>query len=338
LHLGAVGDAEYPLEGEDGTVEPIRAGLVTPRSFQFLPAVPIIGRVFTAEDSAPGAEPTVLVRERLWRRRFGGSQSILGQSIQLSGLNRAVVGVLPDAFKFPSSGEIWLPLDEATLAGRAGVSGASELAVRTALGARRSRIVGQLFVDVAILSAIASVLGLGFAQVAINYVAGTIGDIPFWMTFDPTIRTMAFVVALALLVSVVSGLGPALKVTSVHLNGALHAHGRGSAAGGLGSVGRVLVVKVVLSVALLNCALLTARAVVYVDDIPALPKGQVLTSRLSLEESKETRDRLLACSQSASFHTLTSDATGRSRRDSGPGGRLRCGGGRRPGAGLGIKH
>ena len=122
-----------------------------------------------------------------------------------------------------------------------------------------------------------------------------ISDIPFWMTFDPTIRTMAFVVALAVLVSVVSGLGPALKVTSVNLNGALHAHGRGSAAGGFGSVGRVLVVEVALSVALLNCALVTARALAsYIDDIPALPKGQVLTARLSGEESKETRDRLLA--------------------------------------------
>ncbi len=380
-HLGAVGDAEYLLEAEDGTVEAVRAALVTPRSFRFLPAVPIIGRVLAAGDGAPGAEPAVLVRESLWRRRFGGSRSILGQPIQLSGLKRTVVGVLPDAFKFPTSGEIWVPLDEATLAGRTGVSGASELtvfgvlrdglskdgataelsayarpeqpgkpgtatsvralpftgddddfnmvmsglvvvlvlvllvaasniaalvsartwsrsselAVRTALGARRSRLVGQLFVEVAILTAIASVLGLALAQVALDYVAGMIGDIPFWMTFDPTIRTMAFVVALALLASVVSGLVPALKVTSVDLNGALHARGRGTAAGGFGKVGRVLVMEVALSVALLNCALVTARALSsYVDDIPALPKGQVLTARLRLEESKETRDRLLA--------------------------------------------
>lgn len=379
-HLGAVGDGEYALEGEDGTVEAIRVGLVTPRSFQFLPAVPMIGRVLTPEDGAPGAEPVVLVRESLWLRRYGASPSIVGQPIQLSGLKRTVVGILPDTFKFPSAGEMWVPLDEATLAGRAGPSGASltvfgilrdglekdgataelsayarparqgkpgtatsvlalpftgdddiintvmaglvavlvlvllvaasniaslvsartwsrssELAVRTALGASRSRVVGQLFVEVAVLSAIASVIGLVFAQVALSYMVGMIGDIPFWMTFDPTIRTMAFVVALALLVSVVSGLGPALKVTSVNLNGALHAHGRGSAAGGFGSVGRVLVVEVALSVALLNCALVTTRALAsYIDDIPALPKGQVLTARLSGEESKEIRDRLLA--------------------------------------------
>ncbi len=380
-HLGAVGDGEYVLEGQDGTVEAIRVGLVTPRSFQFLPAVPLIGRTLTVEDGAPGAEPVVLVRESLWRRRFGSRPSIVGEPIQLSGLKRTVVGVLPDTFKFPSSGEIWVPLDEATLAGRAGASGASELtvfgilrdglekdgataelsayarpeqlgkrgtatavralpftgddntfnmvmssfvavlvlvllvaasniaalvsartwsrsselAVRTALGARRSRLVGQLFVEVAILSAIASVIGLVLAQVALNYMSGMISDIPFWMTFDPTVRTMAFVAVLTILVSVVSGLGPALKVTSVNLNGALHAHGRGLAAGGFGSVSRVLVVEVALSVALLNCALVTARALAfYIDEIPALPKGQVITARLSGEESKETRDRLLA--------------------------------------------
>jgi hypothetical protein len=54
-------------------------------------------------------------------------------------------------------------------------------------------------------------------------------------------------------------------------------------------------VEVALSVALLNCALVTARALAaYVGDIPALPKGQVLTARLADETSKETRDRLLA--------------------------------------------
>lgn len=380
-HLGAVGDGEYGLEGDDGTVEAIRVNLVTPRSFQFLPAVPMLGRLLTLEDGAPGAAPVVLVRESLWRRRFGASSSIVGESIHLSGLKRTVVGILPDTFKFPSSGEMWVPLDEATLAGRADPAAASltvfgilrdgleldgataelsayarperrgmpgtatsvlalpftgddettnivmsgmvavlilillvaasniaslvsartwsrssELAVRTALGAGRSRVVGQLFVEVAMLSAIASVIGLVFAQVALNYMIGMIGsDVPFWMTFDPTLRTMVFVVAVTLLVSLVSGLAPALKVTSVNLNGVMHAHGRGSAAGGFGSVGRVLVVEVALSVALLNCALVTARALVsYIGDIPALPKGQVLTARLSGEQSKETRERLLA--------------------------------------------
>ena len=379
VHVGAAGGAAFALENPDGTIETIDGALVTPRSFQFLPAVPISGRLLTPADGESGAEPVVLLRESLWRRRFDANPSLVGRAIQLSGVTRTVVGVLPDTFKFPSAGELWVPLDEASLAGRArgsnasltvfgilrdglAVEGASaelsaysrpeqpgrpgtatsvlalpytgddettnlvmsglvgvlvlvllvvasniaslvfartwsrstELAVRTAVGAARSRIVGQLVLEVGILVAAASLLGLGFARVALAYLAG-VSDLPFWMTFDPTIRTMAFVVTLTLIVSAVAGLAPAMKVTSTNLIGALHAQGRGSTPGGLAGVGRVLVIEVALSVALLNAAIVTARAFrSYIDEIPALPKGQVLTARLSGEHSKDTRDRLLS--------------------------------------------
>ncbi|HEX6214791.1 MAG TPA: ABC transporter permease, partial [Vicinamibacterales bacterium] len=119
VHVGAEGGAEFALENPDGTVESIGVGLITPRSFQFLPAVPLFGRALIAADGESGAEPVVVLRESVWRRRFGASPAILGRSIQLSGLTRTVVGVLPDTFKFPTGGEIWVPLDEATLGGRA---------------------------------------------------------------------------------------------------------------------------------------------------------------------------------------------------------------------------
>ena len=379
VHLGAAGGADYALENTDGTIEAVSVGLVTPRSFRFLPAAPMLGRAFTEADGEPGAEPVVLLRESLWRRRFNASASIVGQPIDLSGVTRTIVGVLPDTFRFPSAGEIWVPLDEATLAGRARGSNASltifgilrggldvdgataelaaysrpeqpgrpgtatsvralpytgddqtttmvmsglvgvlvlvlivvasnvaslvfartwsrstELAVRTAVGAGRSRIVGQLFVEVAMLCAAASVLGLVFARIALTYLVAMMSDVPFWMTFDPTVRTMGFVVLLTLVVSVVAGLVPAMQVTSTNLAGALHAQGRGSTPGGLAGVGRILVIEIALSVALLNGAIVMARAFQsYIDDIPALPKGEVLTARLSGAHSKDTRDRLL---------------------------------------------
>jgi hypothetical protein len=44
--------------------------------------------------------------------------------------------------------------------------------------------------------------------------------------------------------------------------------------------------------------LVTSRALAsYIDDIPALPRGQVLTARLSGEQSKDTRDRVLAAAR-----------------------------------------
>ena len=45
VHLGAQGGAEFVLENPDGTVEPIGVGLITPRSFQFLPALRATARL-----------------------------------------------------------------------------------------------------------------------------------------------------------------------------------------------------------------------------------------------------------------------------------------------------
>src|SRR5262245_15428825 len=56
-HLGAAGGADFALEHGDGTVETIGVGLLTPRSFRFLPAVPMSGRLLTAADGEASAEP-----------------------------------------------------------------------------------------------------------------------------------------------------------------------------------------------------------------------------------------------------------------------------------------
>jgi putative ABC transport system permease protein len=170
-----------------------------------------------------------------------------------------------------------------------------ELAVRTALGAARSRVVGQLFVEVLLLGSIAAVIGLASAQAALRYLERTIVPLPFWVTFEPSPRVMAFVVALTLLVSAVSGLWPALRVTRHDLRNTLQA-GRGFAMGGFGRVGAALmIVEIALSVALLNGAVTMARAFDGLsNDIPALPVGQILTAQMGRISSPEVRDQIVA--------------------------------------------
>jgi hypothetical protein len=77
-------------------------------------------------------------------------------------------------------------VDEATLASRAGVSGASELTVFGVLrdGLEKDGATAELSADARPEQP--EKPGLVFGQVAVNYVAGMVGDIPFWMTFDPT--------------------------------------------------------------------------------------------------------------------------------------------------------
>jgi putative ABC transport system permease protein len=381
-HVGAVGGGEFNLLRESGELSPIRCALITPRSFRFLPAAPIAGRLLIPADGETGAEPVALIRDSLWRRLYDADPSIVGRQIDVAGARRTVVGILPDAFEFPAAGEVWLPLDEAQLGGRDGQpadrvrifavlradasvdsanaelealasadtsgspggteearvrampytgesdaagtvmsafvgvlvlvllvvaanvatlvfartwSRAPELAVRSALGADRSRVVGQLFVEVLLLGIVSAGLGLAGAQLLLSYMHRTISEIPFWVTFEPSPRTMAFVVMLTLVVSVVSGLLPALRVTRRDLNGALQSGGRGFAAGGFGRLGgAMLVAEIALSVALLNGAVVMARTFAsHVGLSVTLAGGHVLTAKINGENLPEERGRLM---------------------------------------------
>ena len=172
---------------------------------------------------------------------------------------------------------------------------APELAVRTALGAPRSRVVGQLFFETLMLGAIAAAIGLSSAYAALRYFRGSLEGWPFWITLQPNPKAAAFVVFLTLLVSMVSGLFPALRVTRHDLRQTLQA-GRGFASGGFGRAGAaLLVIEIALSVALLNGAVTMARAFTsYIDEIPALPKNQVLTAQLGRIPQPDRRDKVVA--------------------------------------------
>jgi putative ABC transport system permease protein len=81
--------------------------------FAAIGLAPIRGRLFTAEDDKSGAERTVVLRASLWKRLFGGRDSVIGEKIKLSGEFHTVVGVLPDDFRVPLEGaELWTPIGQ----------------------------------------------------------------------------------------------------------------------------------------------------------------------------------------------------------------------------------
>ena len=100
---------------------------------------------------------------------------------------------------------------------------AHELAVRTALGASRQRIVGQLFVEALVLSVGAAALGLLVAakvlDISQTFQQGQ-GMLPFWIEFRITPGTAAYVLGLAALGAVIVGVLPGLQATArdVHTN------------------------------------------------------------------------------------------------------------------------
>ena len=93
----------------------------------------------------------------------------------------------------------------------------SEIVVRSALGASRSRIVTQLFVEALVLGGVSAVVGLVGAAYGLEWVMGVFEaqglQFPFWISpaLQPT--TIAYAALLTLIAALVAGIVPALKVT-----------------------------------------------------------------------------------------------------------------------------
>src|SRR6516162_1966889 len=105
-------------EGHDlnltGQGEPVRltATLVSAELFSILKAQPELGRVFERGEDVPGKDHYVLLSHALWQQHFAGDRTIIERSIELEGVSREVVGVMPADFHFPSTKtQMWIPLD-----------------------------------------------------------------------------------------------------------------------------------------------------------------------------------------------------------------------------------
>ena len=166
----------------------------------------------------------------------------------------------------------------------------SELALRTALGAARTRLIGQLAAEVVTFGVIAAGLGLMASQLACRWLEPYLEVVPFWMDLRLNPRILAFTVGLSLLASVVGGVLPALKATRRNPATALQAVSRPGGHFGLGRLGTtMMVVEMALAVAMLSAALVIAQGLSsFMDQSYELPRGSVLTARLVAGEQPST--------------------------------------------------
>ena len=94
----------------------VLAPRTTTNLFAMLGVKPLMGRTFAANEGQAGGPQAVLLSEGLWRESFQADPNIPGKAVQIGGISRTVVGVMPDSFRFPESmgpdmrKGIWLPL------------------------------------------------------------------------------------------------------------------------------------------------------------------------------------------------------------------------------------
>jgi len=112
----------------------------------------------------------------------------------------------------------------------------TEISVRTALGASRARIAGQLFAEALVLSSVAAIVGLTVAFYGLKWVKHTIGvasgnRLMFWWNDQLSPQAYVYAAVLAVGAALIIGVIPALKATGGKVQERLRNATGGSAAG-----------------------------------------------------------------------------------------------------------
>jgi putative ABC transport system permease protein len=169
-----------------------------------------------------------------------------------------------------------------------------ELALRTALGAARSRIISQLMIESVLLATFGGALGLLLAYWGLKLlVAASPDNIPRLNEIAIDWSVLVFTIIMSFLTGIIFGLVPALQSSKPDLNATLKEGGRGSKVGGSSRIIRNLFViaEVALSLVLLIGAGLMIKSFLRLQNVkPGFRTENILTLRLQLPGSKYRDD------------------------------------------------
>jgi len=108
-NMGAYGPMMASLSG-NGPPERIVIARVTHSMMPVFGARPALGRLIDADDDIPGGSDAVVLGHGLWMRRYGADHEVLGQTIQLDGHSRTVIGVMEAGVHLPDlETDAWIP-------------------------------------------------------------------------------------------------------------------------------------------------------------------------------------------------------------------------------------
>ena len=165
-----------------------------------------------------------------------------------------------------------------------------EIAIRTALGAGRARIIRQLLTESVLLSIVGGAAGLFLAKWGMDLLLKLAPqDLPRMSGVSLDGRALAFTAAITLLTGVIFGLVPALQSSRPNLNETMKDAGRGSTEGGRRQLVRnsLVVLEVASALMLLVGAGLLIKSFWRLQNVdPGFNPENALTLSVSLPQTK----------------------------------------------------
>ncbi|HEY4303693.1 MAG TPA: ABC transporter permease [Gemmatimonadaceae bacterium] len=132
--VGAYTTSDFVI-GDDRHRRVLGATLAEPNIFEVTATRPMLGRTFSADDQAVGAEQVIVLSHRTWLLAFGGDSTVVGRSVPLNAGFARIIGVMPPGYGFPVASDAWLPLPMSVLVEQAPNVQAVDLYARLANGA-----------------------------------------------------------------------------------------------------------------------------------------------------------------------------------------------------------
>ena len=117
--MAAYRSTGFNLSG-NGEPERLHGEMISAGFFEILGVSPVMGRTFSSDEDRLGANPTVMITEGFWKRKFGSRKDIIGQRMILDDAGRTIIGVIPSSFHLHIQNfqrgepliEVYLPVGE----------------------------------------------------------------------------------------------------------------------------------------------------------------------------------------------------------------------------------